>query len=483
MGRIRLPHNFTPRPYQQQYFDWYDHGGRNGVWVWHRRAGKDLTGLHQTAKMAIQQLGMYWHCLPTYSQGRKAVWNNFINGGERLMRAVFPREIVRYPRDFKPQAEMIVELVNGSMVQIIGSDAIDNIVGTNPRHVTFSEYALCRPNSYDLVRPILRANGGTASFISTVRGKNHLWKQYEIAKKTKGWTAAVQTVRDTKLMYPSADDEETMISAEDMMLEELAAGMPPELVRQEYLCDWDAALVGSVYGDLLEALIKAERANVEFGHDGDQSFTFWDLGMNDSTSIWVVTIEGERVKLIDHIDNHGKPLSYYCDEIDKRAQEHGLTFRRHFIPHDSAQVSLAARTSIEAQLRERFGSGTIDVVPRYPVLDGVQALRWLLQKDVWIHKRCGIGIEALKQYHYEYDEKRRTFTNRPEHDWSSHCADAARYMAIAIRYVMRLANVERPKRPAPVEQVIQDMGMKVTMNDLWEQHRRDMLARNHRRVG
>ena len=482
MARIRLPHNFIPRAYQQRYFDWYDHGGRNGVWVWHRRAGKDLTGLHQTAKMAIQQLGIYWHCLPTYSQGRKAVWNNFTSDGQRLMRAVFPKEIVKFPREFKPQAEMIVELTNGSMVQIIGSDAIDNIVGTNPRHVTFSEYALCRPNSYDLVRPILRANGGTSSFISTVRGKNHLWKQYEISKKTKGWYGEIQNVRDTLLKFPSASDDGVLIDAETMMAEELVAGMAPELVRQEYLCDWDAALVGSVYGDLLEVLIKGGRVT-EFGHDGDQAFTFWDLGMNDSTSIWVMAIEGMRLKVVGHIENHGKPLSYYSDEVEKIGDDLHLTFRKHWIPHDAAQVPLAAGTSIEAQLRERFGAGMIEVVPKYPVLDGIQACRWLLQQDIWIHSRCGIGIEAIKQYHYEFDEKRRTFTNRPEHDWSSHCADAARYMAIVIRHVMKLANRPKVEAPPPVEEVIKTMGMKVTLNELWDQHKRDLLARNHRRIG
>src|SRR5574337_823454 len=83
---IILPYLFEPRPAQETMMDYYDQGGLNGIWVWHRRFGKDLTSLHQTCKMAHQRKGMYWHCLPTFSQARKAVWNAYDNSkGERLL--------------------------------------------------------------------------------------------------------------------------------------------------------------------------------------------------------------------------------------------------------------------------------------------------------------------------------------------------------------------------------------------------------------
>src|SRR5574337_796708 len=257
---IILPYLFEPRPAQETMMDYYDQGGLNGIWVWHRRFGKDLTSLHQTCKMAHQRKGMYWHCLPTFSQARKAVSNAYdISKRERLLRSIFPKEIVKHPDEFRPQAEMLIELRNGSMVQLIGSDNIDNIVGAGPLHVTFSEYALCKPNSYDLVRPISRENAGSTCFISTPRGRNHLWSLMQKNKNNPAWKIDLKTVLDTGLTYPSNLDPRVRITAQEMMEEERQAGMLEPLIRQEYLCDFDVALVGSIFGDLLEQMEKDGR--------------------------------------------------------------------------------------------------------------------------------------------------------------------------------------------------------------------------------
>ncbi len=445
---ITLPYKFDPRLYQDRMMDWYDQGGRNGIYVWHRRAGKDLTGLHQTCKMAHQRKGMYWHCLPTFSQARKAVWNAYDNSkGERLLRSIFPKEIVKHPDEFRPQAEMLIELRNGSMIQLIGSDNIDNIVGAGPLHVTFSEYALCKPNSYDLVRPMLRENAGTTCFISTPRGRNHLWQLMQKNKGNKAWMIDTQTVFDTNLRYPSAVDPKVLITPAEMMEEERQAGMLEPLIKQEYLCDFDAALVGSIFGDLMEQLEKEGRI-CDFAHDGSNVFTVYDLGMNDSTAIWIFEAHEGGIDIIDHYENHGKALQHYFDHVEQVAAELHLTFRKHWLPHDAKALTLAAGTTIENQFRERYGDGAVAVIPSVKVLEGIQAFRWVLQQNTRIHSRCNKhqGIEALKQYHFEFDDKSKAYTNRPEHDWASHTADAARYLG----YVARVSGIlTRPRPPKP----------------------------------
>ncbi len=424
---------------------------------------------------------MYWHCLPTYSQARKAVWNSFTEDGERTLRAVFPKEIVKHPDEFRPQAEMLIELINGSMIQLVGSDSMDNAVGAGPKHITFSEFALCRPGSYDLVRPILRKNGGTAAFISTPRGKNHLWALMEQNKATKGWIVDLQTVFDTNLAYRSSTDPEVMVSPKEMIEEEIASGMMPALVRQEYLCDFTAALVGSVYGDLMEGLEKEGRVQ-NFAHDGSMVFTFWDLGLNDSTAVWIMEVVDGQVRVIAHYENHGQPLSHYFDQIDKFQKDLHLKFRKHWLPHDAKALTLAARTSCEDQFRERFGSGMVSVGPKLDLLDGLQAGRWLLQQDIKFHPRCGIGIEALKQYHYEYDDKRKTYTNRPEHDWTSHCADAFRYMAITAKHVMRIAE-PRPEALQPtLEEAVRGHVLKTSLDELFQLREQELCSLSNRRI-
>lgn len=468
MGKkITLPHNFVPRGYQQAYMDYYDHGGRNGVWIWPRRAGKDFVALHQTVKMAHQNIGMYWHCLPTYSQARKAIWNNFTETGERTLRSILPREIVKHPDDFRPQAEMLIELKCGSMIQLVGSDSIDNIVGAGPRHVTFSEYALCKPNAYDLVRPMLRQNGGTSSFITTPRGKNHAYRQFKIAETAPGWKADLQTVYTLGLKYRSSNDAEHWIDADQMMAEEARGGMQPELVRQEYLCDWNAALVGSVYGDLLEALEKASRMQ-PFTHD-KMAFTSWDLGINDCTAIWFWCIGPEGVEIFDHYEFHGKALPWYFDIIDQKIAEHKIEIRKHYLPHDARARSIQTGVSSLEQFWDRFGNGNVEIGPELGLMDGLQAVRKLLYEGVRIHPRCGEGLEALKQYHYEYDEKRKTYTNRPEHDWSSHTADAFRGLAC----VVKAGEIMKKIKPAKKYSITDALNMgayPVTLEDMFNDH-------------
>lgn len=479
---VELPYNFTSRDYQDVYMDYYDRGGRNGIWVWHRRAGKDLTALHQTCKMAMKTVGMYWHCLPSYAQARKAIWNNFNNStGERMISSVFPSVIVNSPKEYRPQGEMLLELLNGSMVQIIGSDAIDNIVGASPRHVTFSEFALCKPNSYDLIRPMLRESNGSVAFITTPRGKNHAWKILEMAKKTKGWAWDIRTLHQTGAWknWRRDDTGELFQSAQEVIEAEIAAGMAPELARQEYECDFEAALVGSIYGDLMELLVRAGRVRA-FRPLGTAVFATFDLGKNDATAIWFWEVTPVGVNVLGHYENHGKGLAHYFKIVDDWLTAKGVALKTIWLPHDAKAKTLASDLSIEDQFIEHFGAPRVQIVPKLAILDGIQAARWLLQQDVQFSPECDKhqGLEALKMYHREYDEVTRAFSERPEHDWTSHTADAFRYMATTVRLGKLIA---RERKVANSEQALkQQLEAKVrplttyTMEDLWKWREQDL---------
>lgn len=445
--RVSLPNDFSPRPYQARFMDYLDNGGKRAVCVWHRRAGKDLTALHQAASMAHERRGAYWHCLPTYRQAKKAIWDGFTSDGRRIIDSVFPPAIVRR----KNESEMLVELKCGSLVQLVGSDTIDNLVGAGPVHVTFSEFSISKPTAWDLVRPMLAENGGTAGFIYTPRGNNHGKRLYDIARKSQDWFCELLTIRDSGALPESILDDER------------AAGMPEALIRQEYLCDFTAALVGAIWGDLLERLEKDGRLEA-FEHERDGVFTSWDLGFTDSSAIWFWRLVDGGVDFIDHYESHGKPMSHYFDVLEQRAEERGYKYVKHWLPHDARAKTLATGTSILEQFIGRHGNSAVAIGPQLSLLDGIQAGRWLLQQKVRFHPRCGEGVEALKQYHYEYDEDRRDFGKKPEHDWSSHSADAFRYAAIVAKttdILMRKPAVA----PAPV------IGpMRVTIDELIEQN-------------
>lgn len=468
--RLILP-NFTPRPYQVPSMRYFDMGGKRGFKVWHRRGGKDLTDGHQTSKMAMEEVGEYWHIFPTGEQGRRALWEGFTADGKHKMEQIFPRAIRRRPTNWTPNAAMIVELANGSVWRILGSDRIE-VVGAGPKGVVLSEYSLAKPKTWDLIRPMLRENNGWASINTTPRGKNHAWKQYEIARAERGWFCEVLTVRDTGLTYASNHDPDVRLTADEMMEEERRDGMPPELIRQEYLCDFTAALVGSYWGDLLEDLEK-RGGMAPFEADTDGVFTAWDLGHGDSTAIWFFTLnELGGVDVIDWYEDAGKDLDHYFDQVEARGEDLDYRYVKHWLPHDAKNHHLGAKATILEQCIERWGIEGVAIGPEQGLDDGIQAVRKILRRETRFHPNCGEGIEALRQYHKKWDEDRKCFSNQPEHDWSSHSADAMRYLACAVevsKQMLRPSRRPKPKRPL---MVTAHGRLNVPLEQLWEKPRR-----------
>lgn len=219
MTEITLPHQFLPRSYQFPVFEAFDSGFKRGVLIWHRRSGKDLCAINLAAKKAFERVGTYYHILPFYNQGRKAIWDGIDRDGIPFLDH-FPKELIRA----RNEQEMRIEFKNGSAWQVIGSDKIDAVVGTNPIGVVFSEYSLQKPDAWELIRPILAENGGWALFVYTPRGMNHGYKLLQQAKQAK-WFVQILTVDDTNCIPKDilAEEEKQMSNA---------------LFRQEYYCEF-----------------------------------------------------------------------------------------------------------------------------------------------------------------------------------------------------------------------------------------------------
>ena len=216
---IELPHNWSPRPYQLGAWKAMDQGIKRLATVWHRRAGKDMTCINRTILEAMRRKANYYHCLPIYNQGRKAVWDGKDYSGRAFLDA-FPKEIVRR----KNNTDMVIELINGSMWQVVGADNIDRIVGVNLGGVVFSEWSLMNPLAYDYLRPVLRENDAWAWFIYTPRGKNHGWDLLQMARSNPAWYAEVLTIDDTGAL--TQEDVEA----------DRREGMDESLIQQEYYC-------------------------------------------------------------------------------------------------------------------------------------------------------------------------------------------------------------------------------------------------------
>jgi hypothetical protein len=460
LSDIVLPNDFSPRWYQRPYMAALDSGKKRAFWVLHRRGGKDLVAMHQTAKMAHDRIGAYWHIYPTFAQARKAIWEGFTKEGKRIMENVFPgfgnpggrHGIVAR----KSEQQMLVELKCGSIWSLIGSDKVE-LVGAGPVGLVFSEFALAKPKAWQLISPMLMENQGWASFITTPRGKNHAWKLYNIAKANPAtWWSDLKTLKDTRAYDPEAT-----------YAQERADGKPEALIRQEYECDWAAALVGSVWGDLLEVLERSAEPLPDT-HEKDFVFVSFDLGISDATSMWFWRLNGNEVEVLDFYENQGKPISHYCDVLEQK----GYSYRTLWLPHDAKARTLQTGVSILDQLVARYGSGKVDITPSLSLMDGIQAGRWLLQQRIRFHPRCEEGLEALKQYHYEYDEDAKTFGTKPEHDWSSHAADAFRYLAVVARMgrsMGKKGGVEESRLVSPLDKGVPvPFSDSFSLEDLWQ---------------
>jgi len=477
---LRLPHDFVARPYQRPLFEYFSNGGKRGVHVWHRRSGKDLTDGHITACQAFREVGAYWHFFPLFERARKSIWEGFRRDGVRLMDNIFPGFLIakenRRPYGICKRVDddsMSIELTNGSIWRLMGSDKVE-FVGAGPKGVAFSEFSQCKPNAWDLVRPMLRESRGWALFNFTPRGKNHAWELYNNASRAdSGWFCDLKTVYDTNLTYASSRYPGKEITAVEMIAEERLEGMSENLIRQEYECDFSAATIGSIYGELLETLEKHGQLDKPFDYDRNSLFTAWDLGIGkgNQTAIWFFTYEPlTRAPLfVDYYENFGKPIEHYFGILEDHARAFNYRYLRHYLPHDARARSLQTGMSILDQFMGRFQTHQIEIVPGLLVEDGIAAARKTLQMTgLRFHPRCKQGLLALKAYAYGYDEEKKCFAKKPEHTWASNGSDAFRMASIMIKLGEQShrfeSEVERKKgpfifythHPATLDELFQD---------------------------
>jgi len=399
-----------------------DSGFKRIIQVWNRRAGKEKTDINIMAREIYKKVGAYYYIFPTYNQGKKILWNGADKEGIRFLNHL--------PEDTRKRTvgnEMFIEYKNGSTFQVVGSDNIDSIVGTNPLGVVFSEYSLQDPLAWDYIRPILAENGGWALFNFTPRGENHAKELLDYALTDPvNWYVSVLNVDDTKTMSPETLEQERK--------EIIAKNGDDSIFRQEYYNSFSAALQGSYYGKIIEKMEQDGRITSVPYDEALLVDTYWDLGINDSMSIGFFQKYGEEWRMIDYLECSGEGLAYYVSELNNK----GYLYGKHYAPHDIVVRELGtgkSRLETAKDLGLKFetireNDKIKSAVPNIPINDGIQALRLKLSKLKMDAVKCERVKKALKNYHKDYDESNKVYRNNPKHDWSSHCADMMRMWAV-----------------------------------------------------
>ena len=423
---IDIPYGYTPRDYQLPFLRAMDDGCKRAVKLWHRRAGKDKTDLNLTIKRMFREspggrIGTYFHIFPTYTQGKKIIWDGIDGEGFKVMKH-FPAPYVVNLNE----TELQVTLENGSIYQIIGADNPDSVRGTNPVGVIYSEFSVQDPEVSNILEPILAENGGWAVYNFTPIGHNHAKTLYDMALENPDWFCEKLTILDTK-----RSDGSPVIPMSE--IEKLRReGKREDFIQQEFFCSFSGFQEGTIYG---KQLLSAESDGriTEVPYDPRWPvFTWWDLGVNNSTAIWFAQRVGARINIIDYYESSGEGIPYYAKYLKNEVP---YVYAQHYWPHDGRNRDFGMG-EVRQDLGESLGIRPIDIIARGVIEDGIEMVRALLPRCYFDRRKTQKGRDALTTYSYEIDQYRSddthvSYKSKPKHDWTSNSADAFRTGAMS----------------------------------------------------
>ena len=388
--------------------DFHDRKERWAVIVAHRRCGKTVACINDLIVKALLENkphAQYAYIAPFYSQAKSVAWRYL----ERFSEPVLAKS---------NQSELWVELINGARIRLFGADNSDALRGNFLDGVVMDEMADMKPSVWgEIIRPLLADRLGWATFIGTPKGHNAFYDIYNEATKKPNWYVKVLRADQTMLLPQSE-------------LDDAKASMSDNQYEQEFLCSFEAAIMGAYYGQEMRRITDLDRITTV---DYDPMFpchTAFDLGFNDSTSIWWFQVVYGEIRVLDHHSSNGQAIPFYTGLLAQKEDEFGYKYGYHYLPHDARAKTMASGgKSIIEQFATKIDIKHLKIVPNLSIQDGIQATRLALTRT-WFDNKCEEGIECLRQYQREWNDDKKCFNDRPKHDWTSHSADAFRYLSI-----------------------------------------------------
>lgn len=366
--------------------------------VAHRRAGKTVACIMDLVIRAIQHTGReprFAYIAPTYQQAKDVAWTYLKEYTQSIpgMKISESELSVIFPH-------------NSARIRLYGAENYDRLRGLYLDGCIIDEAGDQDPRAFpEVIRPALSDRQGWATFIGTPKGRNRFYEIYEQAKTRDDWFNGMMPASRTGLILQTE-------------LDDARSQMTPEQYAQEYECSFQAAIIGAYYGKAVDAA--ADRIK-PFAHDpAADVFCSWDLGIGDAMSLWFGQAVGKEIHWLEYYEQNGFGLDHYVDYVKARP----FPVHQHLLPHDAA-----ARELQTGQSRETFLKGRglkCRIVPQHRVDDRINAVRMAFPRMWFNESGEGIkrGLDSLRMYRAEYDDKNMTLRTRPVHDWASHGADA-----------------------------------------------------------
>lgn len=428
--RVVIP--YSPR---KIFMPYHESSKRWRVIVAHRRAGKTVATVNQLVRSALtceKPEPRTAYIAPLFRQAKDVAWTYLKRFG-----SIVPGTDIN-------ESELRVDFANGGRVRLYGADNPDGMRGIYLDDCVLDEFADMRPRLLpEIIRPALSDRQGSLTAIGTPRGHNDFYRLWQIASHNPAeWYAVMLKASETGLV-----PQEELDSARQMMT--------PEQYEQEYECSFEAAILGAYWGrEMAQAETDGRIGDVPLDPT-QEVLTAWDLGVRDATAIWFFQPLHGGINVIDYYEASGVGIEHYADVLKARPYKLGVCL----VPHDANVKEWGSgRTRIEQM--QALGLKP-KLVPDHRLMDGIQAARTTIPMARFDREACGEGIEALKQYRAEYDEERKVLKPTPLHDWSSHAADAFRYLAMAWR------EMRAPEEAKPPPKFWESL----TIDQLWAQGR------------
>jgi len=403
---------YKPRP---QFKPYHERTERYAKLVAHRRAGKTVCCINDKIKQALTNTRAfppprYSYIGPTLVQVKDVMWGYLKHYSAPI------------PGIKKHESELWIEYPNGARIRLYGAENYEGMRGGYNDGVTIDEPAEIDPRAWpEVIRPTLSDYRGWATFIGTPKGRNWF---YHVDRKMVGGKPTDELDDDFFRLTLKASETGILDGHE---LEDAKKRLTPDQYEQEYECSFDAAILGAYYGKLMGAAEKDGRISGVPYEPTARVWTFWDLGIRDATAIWFAQVVGREIHLIDYYEMTGADLGHYVKELNTKP----YVYAGHIVPHDAQAKELGTGKS-RLEVMESLGMRNITVATMHRVEDGINAVRTILPRCWFDAKKCARGIDAMRLYRAEYDEKLQTLRPTPRHDWASHAADAFRYGAMMI---------------------------------------------------
>lgn len=403
---------YTPR---EHFLGFHNRETRWSCIVAHRRAGKTVAVVNDLIKSALTcplNNPRVAYIAPYYAQAKSVAWD--------------------YAKEFSApipgvkfnESELKITYPNGATLRLFGADNYDALRGLYLDAVALDEMADFPPDAWPkVIRPALSDRRGSAVFIGTPKGRlNEFFKIHQRASKDADWFDLVLRASESGIL--PADE-----------LESARVEMGADAYAQEYECSFDAAIRGAYFAPLIADAQRQGRISKVAIDPVIQKRAYWDLGIGkgDATVIWVAQFVGHEVRILDHYKAISQPLSEHVAWLRERGHSAALCV----LPHDGAHADRVTGKGFDSHVRDAgFSVETVKNQGAGAARKRIEAARRILPSCWFNADACDAGIQELSHYHEKICPKTGAMQG-PEHDWSSHSADAFGMLAIDYKIPMK----------------------------------------------